>query len=334
MLARHRRRHDDGDPDPRHRSLGRRGHRAHRRGRRAAASRSSACPRPSRSLAALAVGAAIGAWHGFWVGWLGIPAFIVDARRIQGVSRRARSCSRMRAGCRRWATTSASSAARCRVARPGRSSLGALALGLALIAARRRAPQGARPRAARRPRRVALRASPARSCSPRLLLAVFGTDGMPVPVLVAGARRARRRVRHAAHALRPPRLRDRRQPRGRAPLRHRVEGATIGGLHRSSACSPRSPASSLAARTNGVTPGNQGNAARAPRRHRGRHRRHVLTGGRGTIVGTVLGALVFATLANGMNLLGIDSNWQLIFTGTILLGAVAASTSSRKARRS
>ena len=36
-----------------------------------------------------------------------------------------------------------------------------------------------------------------------------------------------------------------------------------------------------------------------------------LSGGRGSVVGTVLGTLVFATLANGMNLLRIDSNWQL-----------------------
>ena len=47
-----------------------------------------------------------------------------------------------------------------------------------------------------------------------------------------------------------------------------------------------------------------------------------IAGGRGKITGTVLGTLVFATLANGMSLLQIDSNWQLIFTGGILLLAV------------
>ena len=47
-----------------------------------------------------------------------------------------------------------------------------------------------------------------------------------------------------------------------------------------------------------------------------------ISGGRGSIAGTVLGALVFATLGNGMTLVHLDSNWQLVFTGLILLIAV------------
>jgi ribose/xylose/arabinose/galactoside ABC-type transport system permease subunit len=39
------------------------------------------------------------------------------------------------------------------------------------------------------------------------------------------------------------------------------------------------------------------------------------------MVGTVVGALVFGTLSNGMNLLNVSSNWQLVLTGAILLGA-------------
>jgi ribose transport system permease protein len=46
-----------------------------------------------------------------------------------------------------------------------------------------------------------------------------------------------------------------------------------------------------------------------------------LQGGRATMLGTLLGALIFGTLSNGMNLLTISSNWQLILTGLILLGA-------------
>jgi ABC-type xylose transport system permease subunit len=42
---------------------------------------------------------------------------------------------------------------------------------------------------------------------------------------------------------------------------------------------------------------------------------------------------VFATLANGMNHLRIDSNWQLICTGLILLTAVLIDVLS-KGRRS
>ena len=76
-----------------------------------------------------------------------------------------------------------------------------------------------------------------------------------------------------------------------------------------------------AARTNGVTPGNAGLMREL----------HVITavviggtslsGGRATMLGTLIGALIFGTLSNGMNLMGVNSNWQLIVTGQILLGA-------------
>jgi D-xylose transport system permease protein len=76
-----------------------------------------------------------------------------------------------------------------------------------------------------------------------------------------------------------------------------------------------------ASRTNGVTPGNMGLIREL----------HVITavviggtslsGGRATMLGTLLGALIFGTLSNGMNLLNLSSNWQLILTGMILLGA-------------
>jgi ribose transport system permease protein len=85
-----------------------------------------------------------------------------------------------------------------------------------------------------------------------------------------------------------------------------------------------------AARTNGVTPGNAGIMREL----------HVitavviggtsLTGGRGTMIGTVIGALVFGTLSNGMNLMNVNSNWQLILTGLILLGASLLDSLSHK----
>ncbi len=85
-----------------------------------------------------------------------------------------------------------------------------------------------------------------------------------------------------------------------------------------------------ASRTNGVTPGNMGLIREL----------HVITavviggtslsGGRATVLGTLLGALIFGTLSNGMNLLGLNSNWQLIFTGMILLGASALDSWSRR----
>jgi ribose/xylose/arabinose/galactoside ABC-type transport system permease subunit len=52
------------------------------------------------------------------------------------------------------------------------------------------------------------------------------------------------------------------------------------------------------------------------------------------MLGTLLGALIFGTLSNGMTLLRIDSNWQLIITGMIILGASALdSWSTRKETR-
>ncbi len=76
-----------------------------------------------------------------------------------------------------------------------------------------------------------------------------------------------------------------------------------------------------AARTNGVTPGNAGITREL----------HVITavviggtslsGGRATMVGTVIGALIFGTLSNGMNLMNVNSNWQLVLSGAILLVA-------------
>jgi len=48
-----------------------------------------------------------------------------------------------------------------------------------------------------------------------------------------------------------------------------------------------------------------------------------LTGGRGTIVGTISGALLLAVLNNGLTLLGVGSFTQLIFVGSITIIAVA-----------
>ena len=66
-----------------------------------------------------------------------------------------------------------------------------------------------------------------------------------------------------------------------------------------------------AARVNRVTPGNQGNLLELDAVTAVVIGGTSLAGGRGIVAGTVLGTLVFSTLSNGMNLLGIDSNWQL-----------------------
>lgn len=48
-----------------------------------------------------------------------------------------------------------------------------------------------------------------------------------------------------------------------------------------------------------------------------------LRGGRGTMFGTVVGALLFAVLANALNLLGVASYWQYVLTGAVLVVAIA-----------
>jgi ribose/xylose/arabinose/galactoside ABC-type transport system permease subunit len=47
-----------------------------------------------------------------------------------------------------------------------------------------------------------------------------------------------------------------------------------------------------------------------------------LAGGRGTILGTVLGVLVLGTLNNGLLILGVSNYWQLIAQGSVLIAVV------------
>jgi ribose/xylose/arabinose/galactoside ABC-type transport system permease subunit len=48
-----------------------------------------------------------------------------------------------------------------------------------------------------------------------------------------------------------------------------------------------------------------------------------LAGGRGTIIGTIIGTLLISFLRNGCTLLGISTNAQLIVIGIIIVVAVA-----------
>jgi ribose transport system permease protein len=57
-----------------------------------------------------------------------------------------------------------------------------------------------------------------------------------------------------------------------------------------------------------------------------------LFGGGGGLGGTVIGALILTLVLNGMNLLGINSNWQPLITGVIiLLAALIDSVTRRRA---
>jgi D-xylose transport system permease protein len=57
-----------------------------------------------------------------------------------------------------------------------------------------------------------------------------------------------------------------------------------------------------------------------------------LLGGQGTIWGALLGALVMASLDNGMSLMNTESFWQPIIKGVILILAVGIDMASRKGR--
>jgi len=47
-----------------------------------------------------------------------------------------------------------------------------------------------------------------------------------------------------------------------------------------------------------------------------------LTGGRGTVRGTLLGAFVIGFLSDGLVIIGISSYWQTVATGTVIVLAV------------
>ena len=55
-----------------------------------------------------------------------------------------------------------------------------------------------------------------------------------------------------------------------------------------------------------------------------------LSGGRGTILGTLIGALIMAVLLNGLRILSVAQEWQTVVTGVIIILAVYADTLRRK----
>ncbi|MFD8567338.1 ABC transporter permease [Streptomyces sp. NPDC059639] len=55
-----------------------------------------------------------------------------------------------------------------------------------------------------------------------------------------------------------------------------------------------------------------------------------LAGGRGTVVGTALGVVLLGVVANALNLLQVNSNYQLVVTGAVLLVAAVINGFQRK----
>lgn len=47
-----------------------------------------------------------------------------------------------------------------------------------------------------------------------------------------------------------------------------------------------------------------------------------LSGGEGSIVGTIIGALIISTLTIGLSIVGVPDQWKLVITGAVVIGAV------------
>lgn len=55
-----------------------------------------------------------------------------------------------------------------------------------------------------------------------------------------------------------------------------------------------------------------------------------LSGGRGTIIGTIIGALIMSVLLNGLRILSVAQEWQTVVTGSIIIVAVYADMVRRR----
>jgi ABC-type xylose transport system permease subunit len=55
-----------------------------------------------------------------------------------------------------------------------------------------------------------------------------------------------------------------------------------------------------------------------------------LMGGEGSVVGMLVGAVIVGVLNNGLNLLGVQSFWQTVVLGVVLVLAVSLDMALRK----
>jgi D-xylose transport system permease protein len=282
-------------------------------------------PTPVTILVTLVAGAAIGVWHGVWIGWLGLPAFVVTLAGFKAFRGGALVLSDAK-GLSPMGDDFEILARNVPVAATWAIVLGVLALGLFTVwrdATRRRALGLPVATVAARMGGMILLAG--------LLLAVFGSHGVPAPVLVAGAIAlagvfVTKRTRFGRHIY----------AIGGNPEAARLSGIDVKkitlAVYVIVGVLTATAGLLLAARINGVTPGTQGNLLELDAVTAVVIGGTSLAGGRGSVVGTVLGTLVFATLDNGMNHLRVDSNWQLICTGMILLVAVLIDVLSKGKR--
>jgi ribose transport system permease protein len=55
-----------------------------------------------------------------------------------------------------------------------------------------------------------------------------------------------------------------------------------------------------------------------------------LAGGRGTILGTIIGAFIMSVLTNGLRVMGVQEEWKIVVTGVIIIVAVLVDLLLRK----
>jgi ribose transport system permease protein len=55
-----------------------------------------------------------------------------------------------------------------------------------------------------------------------------------------------------------------------------------------------------------------------------------LFGGEGSIIATLIGALMVTTIRNGLNILGVNAFWQYVVNGLVIIAAVAVDQYRRK----
>jgi D-xylose transport system permease protein len=279
---------------------------------------------PLAIVAALAVGATLGAWHGWWAA-RGIPAFVVTLAGFKAY----RGGALVLSGAKGLSPMSDDFSLLARTV-PLAPTIAIIVIALAAgIALTLRDATGRR-RFNLEPmtsREVGIRIG-AQVVLAGLVVWVFAERGMPVQVLIAGTVAlwgifVTKRTRFGRHLYAIGGNPDAARLSGIDVKRATIGAYVIVGVLTAVA------GVMLAARVNGVTPGSQGNLLELDAVTAVVIGGTALAGGRGSVVGTVLGTLVFATLANGMNHLRIDSNLQLIFTGLVLLAAVQISRGKR-----
>jgi ribose transport system permease protein len=55
-----------------------------------------------------------------------------------------------------------------------------------------------------------------------------------------------------------------------------------------------------------------------------------LSGGRGTVLGTIIGAFIMSVLTNGLRIMSVQEEWKIVVTGIIIIIAVYVDIMLRK----